>query len=125
LEQLNMPAIPLDEARRRVAEHLVGFPESVTEDYLRYAQSGDANTLDRVVLGVVHFYQATPSLTPLIDLPTTTRLREDLGCDSLTMVEVAFLAESLLGVKLPDEELERLLTLGDLRDFFRRVASAA
>ena len=41
-------------------------------------------------------------------------LADDLDLDSLTMVEIAVLAEGELGVKIPDEELPSLVTVGDV-----------
>jgi acyl carrier protein len=38
---------------------------------------------------------------------------EDLDVDSLTMVEVAVLTEKKLGVKIPDDEIPNLTTVGD------------
>ena len=41
-------------------------------------------------------------------------LADHLGFDSLTMVEIAVLAEEKLGVKVPDDELAKLVTVGDM-----------
>lgn len=38
---------------------------------------------------------------------------DDLDVDSLSMVEVALAAEEKFGVKIPDEELSNLRTVGD------------
>lgn len=38
---------------------------------------------------------------------------KDLDIDSLTMVEIAVLAEAKFGVKIPDNELVHLETVGD------------
>jgi acyl carrier protein len=38
---------------------------------------------------------------------------DDLDVDSLSMVEVAMAAEEKFGVKIPDEELPKLKTVGD------------
>lgn len=38
---------------------------------------------------------------------------EDLDIDSLTMVEIAVGAEEKFGVKIPDDELSNLKTVGD------------
>jgi acyl carrier protein len=38
---------------------------------------------------------------------------DDLDVDSLSMVEVAMLAEERFGVKIPDDELPKLKTVGD------------
>ena len=54
-----------------------------------------------------------------------TRLREDLGVDSLTLIEVAVAAEDAFGVPLPDEDLERFQTVGDVIDYVRRARVAA
>lgn len=41
-------------------------------------------------------------------------LEDDLNLDSLTKVEVAVLAEGQLGVRIPDEVLPGLVTVGDV-----------
>jgi acyl carrier protein len=38
---------------------------------------------------------------------------EDLDIDSLTMVEIAVLAEEKFGVKIPEDQLPNLKTVGD------------
>jgi acyl carrier protein len=38
---------------------------------------------------------------------------DDLDVDSLSMVEVAMAAEEKFGVKIPDDELPKLKTVGD------------
>ena len=108
------------DARRRVQENLTGFPKSVVDAYLGYADTGEIRHLDEVVLGVLQFYLAKPPPAPLATLPGSTRLIGDLGCDSLTMIDVMFLAESLLGIKLADDELVKIETLDELRAHFRQ-----
>jgi acyl carrier protein len=111
------------DARQRVQENLTGFPKSVVDAYLAFADSGDVAQLDEVVLGVLQFYLAKPPPAPLATLPGTTKLIADLGCDSLTMIDVMFLAESLLGIKLADDELVKIETLDELRAHFRQRMS--
>lgn len=48
------------------------------------------------------------------DLNEETRLVEDLGVDSLDMVELAMELEEEFKVNLPDEEMESLKTVGDI-----------
>lgn len=107
------------DARLRAQENLTGFPPSVVEAYLAFADTADLARLDEVVLGVLQFYLAKPPASPLATLPGSTRLVADLGCDSLTMIDVMFLAESLLGIKLADDELAKIETLDRLRTHFR------
>jgi acyl carrier protein len=116
--------ISSSDARLRVQENLTGFPPTVVDAYLAFADTEDSARLDQVVLGVLQFYLAKPPPAPLATLPGSTRLIADLGCDSLTMIDVMFLAENLLGIKLADDELARIETLDELREHFRRRMSA-
>jgi acyl carrier protein len=47
---------------------------------------------------------------------------DDLDVDSLSMVEVAMAAEEKFGVKIPDDDLSKLKTVGDA---VRYIAAAA
>jgi acyl carrier protein len=94
---------------------MAGFPPAVIAAYLAFAGSGDRASLDTVVLGVLEFYLVKKPAEPLRTLPGTTRLKEDLGCDSLTMMDTVFMVETLFDVKLQDEELATLTTVDDLR----------
>jgi acyl carrier protein len=111
--------ISSSDARLRVQENLSGFPQTVVDAYLAFAETGALAQLDEVVLGVLQFYLAKPPPVPLATLPGSTRLIADLGCDSLTMIDVMFLAENLLGIKLADDELTKIETLDELRAHFR------
>lgn len=52
------------------------------------------------------------------------RLREDLGIDSLSLIEVAVAAEDAFGTPIPDEDLERFQTVGEVVDHIRRSTVA-
>jgi len=41
-------------------------------------------------------------------------IEADLGADSLDMVEIAMKSEETFGFTLPDEEAEKVVTVGDL-----------
>ena len=47
---------------------------------------------------------------------------DDLDVDSLSMVEVAMAAEEKFGVKIPDDELPKLKTVGDAVNYIRANA---
>jgi acyl carrier protein len=112
-------------AQNRINESLVGFPPRVTEAYRAFAEGGDLASLDVAVLGVLHFYLAKKPKEPLDALPGTTRLVEDLGGDSLTMMDTVFMVESLLDIKIDDTELARLATLDELRAYIRQQVKNA
>lgn len=47
----------------------------------------------------------------------STRLREDLEADSLDLVELVVELEDSYGVRIPDEEAVKILTVGQAADF--------
>ncbi|MCU1676768.1 MAG: acpP1 [Frankiales bacterium] len=49
---------------------------------------------------------------------------DDLDIDSLSMVEVVVQAEERFGVKIPDEEVKNLKTVGDAVNFIKAGAAA-
>jgi acyl carrier protein len=51
-----------------------------------------------------------------------TRFKEDLEADSLDLVELVMELEDNYGIRIPDEEAARILTVGQAADF---VASHA
>ena len=53
-----------------------------------------------------------------------SRLREGLGIDSLSMIDVAVTAEDTFGVRISDEDTERFETVGDMVDFLNRAGVA-
>ena len=111
----------LAEAQLRANESLRGFPPEIVAAYLAFAEHGDPADLDIVVLGVLRFYLAKKPAASLSELPGSTRLVEDLGCDSLTMMDTVFMVETLLNVKLDDAQLPGLQTLNDLSNYLRKL----
>jgi len=47
---------------------------------------------------------------------------DDLEVDSLSMVEVVMAAEDKVGVKIPDEEVKNLRTVGDAVSFIKKAS---
>lgn len=48
---------------------------------------------------------------------------DDLEVDSLSMVEVVMAAEDKFGVKIPDEEVKNLKTVGDAVTFIKQSSN--
>ena len=118
------PKISVAYAQKCAHESLTGFPPRLTESYLAFAAQGDAANLDAAVLGVLNFYLATKPNVSIEQLPGTTRLIEDLGCDSLTMMDTVFMVETLFDIKLADADLTNIATLDDLRTLLRKHVHA-
>jgi acyl carrier protein len=51
------------------------------------------------------------------DVTAEKSFAEDLGIDSLTMVEIAVLTEAKFDVKIPEDELANFKTVGDVVNY--------
>lgn len=63
-----------------------------------------------------------------VDQAAITRdksLRNDFGIDSLSMIDVAVAAEDEFGIRIPDEELERFETVGDVIDYVQQAKAGS
>jgi 3-hydroxyacyl-[acyl-carrier-protein] dehydratase len=58
----------------------------------------------------------------LADPDDDLRIMEDLGLDSLTLMEAIVLIEDVLQITIENEELRRLRTVGDIRGFIHHKA---
>ena len=50
-----------------------------------------------------------------------SRLVEDLGADSLDVVEMVMAFEDEFGVSLPDEDVEKMKTVKDVVDYIAKI----
>jgi acyl carrier protein len=49
-----------------------------------------------------------------VEVTGDKRLREDLGIDSLSLIDVAVAAEDTFGIRISDDDLESFQTVGDV-----------
>jgi acyl carrier protein len=50
---------------------------------------------------------------------------ERLGLDSLSKIDLAVAVEDRFGIAIPDEDLERFVTVGDLLDYVQHATARA
>ena len=55
------------------------------------------------------------------DLKMTSRLIEDLGADSLDVVELIMTFEDEFGIALPDEDVSKMKTVGDIISYIENM----
>jgi acyl carrier protein len=122
-----MPTEPPSDQAAAVREKLLGYPEGTTEAVLAYLERGADADLDHAVAGILRFHTpprpdgTKPDPTALT---AETRLREDLGIDSLAFAEMGFLVEDLVGAPLPEEDPLALQTVADFRTHVRRALAS-
>lgn len=119
------------EIEARVAkakEMLVGYPAETVDAAERFFRENAAEALDRLVVGVIAYHRPAKSKEATGDtvaLEGSAKLVEDLGFDSLAMVEMSFLLDELLGLRLSDDEMRALRTIDDVRGAVRMRAASA
>jgi acyl carrier protein len=67
---------------------------------------------DEIRAGLAEILEEIAGITP-DGLSDEKSFTEDLDVDSLSMVEVMVAAEEKFGVRIPDEEMQELSTVGD------------
>jgi acyl carrier protein len=100
----------LDEALRRCS------PETI-EAARRYRETGNVTAIPAIVFGIIDRYQPATAPVQLAEADDTTRLIEDLGLDSLTLLEIVMSIEEVLQIRIANEELRGIRTLAQLNKF--------
>lgn len=91
----------------------------------KFRQTASPEDLRVLVTGVIERFVERSNRGAIAAGGDALRLREDLGLDSLTMMEIVMLAEEVLPLTVANEELTQLHTLGDVQSFIaRKVAEA-
>jgi 3-hydroxyacyl-[acyl-carrier-protein] dehydratase len=106
---------PEDEAALR--EALKRCSPSTFEAAVQFRRTGNAEHVPAVVIGVIERFVEPDLRMKLKDADDDLRLIEDLGIDSLTMMEIVILVEDVLQMTINNDELRNLRTVGDVKTF--------
>jgi acyl carrier protein len=87
------------------------------EAAVSYRKTRDANLVPAVVIGVIERFVEADIRPKLRQGDDDLRLVEDLGVDSLTMMEIVILVEDVLQMQINNDELRNLRTVGDVKTF--------
>jgi 3-hydroxyacyl-[acyl-carrier-protein] dehydratase len=109
------PFAPDDESALR--EALKRCSPSTFEAAVQFRKTGNADHMPAVVIGVIERFVEPDLRAKLKDADDDLRLIEDLGIDSLTMMEIVILVEDVLQLSINNDELRNLRTVGDVKTF--------
>jgi acyl carrier protein len=112
---LAKPFAPEDETALR--EALKRCSPSTFEAAVQYRKTGNPEHVPAVVIGVIERFVEPDLRVKLKDADDDLRLIEDLGIDSLTMMEIVILVEDVLQLSINNDELRNLRTVGDVKTF--------
>jgi len=83
----------------------------------QFRKTGNIEHLPAIVLGIIERYVEPDLRAKLRDTDDDLRIIEDLGIDSLTMMEIVILVEDVLPMSINNDELRHLRTIGDVKTF--------
>ncbi len=112
------PPLRTDEAHLR--ETLKRCSPATFAAVRAFRATGDYAHLPAIVTGVIERFverELREKLLSADPAPAELRLIEDLGLDSLTLMEIVILTEDVLPVTINNDELRHLRTLGDVQRF--------
>lgn len=109
------PLTPEDEAALK--ESLRRCSPSTFEAAVQFRKTGNPEHVPAVVIGVIERFVEPDLRAKLKDADDDLRLIEDLGIDSLTMMEIVILVEDVLQMSINNDELRNLRTVGDVKIF--------
>jgi len=112
---LAKPFAPEDETALR--EALKRCSPSTFEAAVQFRKTGNPEHVPAVVIGVIERFVEPDLRVKLKDADDDLRLIEDLGIDSLTMMEIVILVEDILQLSINNDELRNLRTVGDVKTF--------
>lgn len=105
------------ETEDSLRESLRRCSKATVEAAVAFHRTGDARLLPTVILGIFERF-VEPDLRPrLAGDCDDLRVIEDLGLDSLTMMEIVMLVEEVAQTRIENEELRGLVTIGDIKTF--------
>ncbi|MBV9657942.1 MAG: FabA-like domain protein [Verrucomicrobia bacterium] len=97
-------------------------PETL-EAALRFRDTGDAQQVPTVVYGIIERHLSAEDVPRLAAATEETRLVEDLGIDSLTLLEIVLSIEETLGISINNDELRDVRTFGGVKSFISAKVS--
>jgi len=77
-------------------------------------------TRAEITEGLAEILEEVAGVTPS-DVAEEKSFTDDLDIDSLSMVEVVVAAEEKFGVKIPDDEVQNLKTVGDAVSYIEKA----
>ncbi|MGA9701699.1 phosphopantetheine-binding protein [Pseudomonas sp.] len=106
-----------DEQEAKLRESFKRFSPETLEAILRFRRERDLDAVIVSIHGIIERYLKFDPGEHIAQRPDTTRLGEDLGIDSLTMLEIVMSIEEGLDFRAEDSDVRNIRTLGDVRRY--------
>lgn len=87
------------------------------EKAVELRKTGNAQLAGPVVIGIIERFLEPDKRDLLKNPDDSLRMVDDLGLDSLTMVEIVLAVEDAIGTSIENDEIQKIHTLGDIKAF--------
>ena len=93
-------------------------PETI-EKAVELRKTGNAELAGDVVIGIIERFLEPDKREILKNATDDTRMVDDLGLDSLTMVEIVLAVEEAVDTSIDNEDVQKIHTLGDIKSYIK------
>ena len=102
------------------------IPEEAREDFSKWNSTGDDSALTALIGHLFASLEISNFDSVYAKKGDSAVIIEDFGIDSLTLAELLFYTEDLVGIRITNEEAAKLTTIGDLKTYLqaKRLATA-
>lgn len=111
--------------RAEITSALKRCSAQTIEAALRFQETRNPADVSAVVYGILERELPEEAAGTLANAPGTSRLVEDIGLDSLGLMEAVMSVEEVLGITIDNSELRKVATLEDLNGFIRQKLDIA
>ncbi len=106
-----------DLKEEEIRESLKRCSEPTVEAAITFHKTRDPDLVPTIVMGIIERFVEPDVRSVIREGDDSTRLLEDLGIDSLLMVEIVILIEETLDIQIENEELRSLRNIGDIKAY--------
>lgn len=97
--------------------------EQTIEKAVEFRKTGNPELVGPVVMGIIERFLEPEKRAALKSAPDSAKMIEDLGLDSLTMVEIVLAVEDTVGMSIDNDDIQKLKTLGDIKNYIKEKVS--
>ena len=92
-------------------------PEAARKHYVAWKETGRDNELMALLSSMFASLEVTTFDEVYANKGDATLIKEDLVIDSLALAELLFYTEDLLGSRIPNEDVVKIQSIGDLKRY--------
>ena len=110
-----------EEVEQELRTTLKRCKPQVIDAAIAFKRDGEKSRAMEIILGIIERFLEPESRPKMQDANLGSfRLIEDLGVDSLVMVEIVMTIEEVLELSIPNDDLRELSTVDDIKNYIER-----